>query len=301
LVVAGLSGERAQKCTNILAALERLGAEDAYVVLFDADIWPQPWWLAGLAGPLVAGRADIVNGYRWQVPQRISLATVIVAAIDRGVAVVLRLGGIGAVWGGSMAFTRPALAALDLPVLLARAATEDGMIGLKADALGLRLMVRRGLRLPTPLGGTALSVWRFARRQYQFVRIYRPGGWLLTFAVCTADLLMRIIVLLAAFTAAGTAQPIAIAALIATGLLGSVTAELRSSIGRRLGIADPAGLRLANHLVVWSFLPAVVLHVSAIVAGCFYSPIVWAHVRYTVDRQGRVVSAVRLPHPAAPR
>src|SRR5260370_30252948 len=33
LVVAGLSGERAQKCTNILGGLQRLVAEDAYVVL----------------------------------------------------------------------------------------------------------------------------------------------------------------------------------------------------------------------------------------------------------------------------
>jgi hypothetical protein len=301
LVVAGVSGERAQKCTNILAGLARLRADDAYVVLFDADIRPQPWWLSGLVGPLVAGRADIVNGYRWQVPQHISFATVVVAAIDRGAAVLLRLGGIAAIWGGSMAFTREALAALDLPALLARAATEDGVIGLKVDALGLRLMVRRGLRLPTPLGGTALAAWRFARRQYQLLRIYRPGAWLLVCGVCTADLLARIILVLAAFTVDGAGERIAIAALILAGFLGSVTVELRSSIGRRLGSADPAGLRLANHLLVWSFLPAIMLHVSAIVAGWIYSPIVWAHVRYRIDRQGRVVSAVRLPHPAAPR
>src|SRR5436309_3433228 len=81
------------------------------------------------------------------------------------------LGGIAAIWGGSVAFTRAALDALDLPRILARADTEDALIGLEADALGLRVVTRRGLRLPTPLSGSLLSLWRFARRQYQFVRL----------------------------------------------------------------------------------------------------------------------------------
>jgi hypothetical protein len=301
LVVAGLSGERAQKCTNILGGLQRLGAEDAYVVLFDADIRPQPWWLAGLVGPLVAGRADIVNGYRWQVPQRISLATVIGTSIDRGIAVLLRLGNVRAVWGGSVAFTRPALTALDLPVLLARAATEDGMIGTQAETLGLRVVTRRGLRLPTPLGGSLLSLWRFARRQYQLVRLYRPGVWLLACGVCTADLLARAILVFAAFSAGAPAARIAILALLALGLSGSITAKLRFAVGRRLGVADPISFVLAHHALVWSFLPAAAFHASAIWAGFFYSPMVWAHVRYTVDRRGRVIGAVRSPYPTRPR
>ena len=301
LVVAGLSGERAQKCTNILAALERLRAEDAYIVLFDADIRPQPWWLASLVGPLVAGSADIVNGYRWQVPQRVSLATVIGTAIDRGIAVLLRLGNVQAVWGGSVAFTRPALAALDLPVLLARAATEDGVIGTRAEGLGLHIVTRRGLRLPTPLGGSLLSLWRFARRQYQLVRLYRPGVWLLACGVCTADLLTRATLIFAAFAAGAPAERIAIPALFALGVLGSITAELRFAVGRRLGVADPVRLVFAHHALVWSFLPAAAFHASAIWAGFFYSPIVWAHVRYTVDRQGRVIEAVRAPHPNWPQ
>jgi len=45
--------------------------------------------------------------------------------------------------------------------------------------------------VPTPLGGSLLSLWRFARRQYQLVRLYRPGVWLLACGVCTVDLLAR--------------------------------------------------------------------------------------------------------------
>jgi len=300
LIVAGVSGERAQKCTNILAGLQRLGAVDVYVVLFDADIRPQPWWLAGLIGPLAAGRADIVNAYRWQVPQRTSLATVIGAAIDRGIAVLARIGSNAAVWGGSVAFTRAALDALDLPRILARAVTEDAVIGLEAEALGLRVVTRRGLRLPTPLSGGLVSLWRFTRRQYQLVRLYRPRLWLLASSICTADLLARTTLIIAAFAADAAAARIAVAALVALGLLGSITAELRFAVGRRLGVADPLRFMLAHHALVWSFLPAAAFHASAIWAAFYYSPIVWAHVRSTVERPGRVVGAARSPHSSRP-
>jgi cellulose synthase/poly-beta-1,6-N-acetylglucosamine synthase-like glycosyltransferase len=108
LVVAGLSSLRSQKCTNLLAALARLNAEDAYVVLLDADIRPQPWWLSALVAPLAAGRADIVSGYRWPVAAKLTLGSALVAGIDRAVAVLPRLPQTRALWGGSLAVTRQA-------------------------------------------------------------------------------------------------------------------------------------------------------------------------------------------------
>jgi hypothetical protein len=296
LVVAGLSAERGQKCTNLLAALERLGSADDYVVTFDADIRPQPWWLASLVAPMAAGQADIVNGYRWQVPQRLSFFAALVAAIDRGIAVLLRLTNIAAVWGGSLAFTRSALARLDLPRLMARTAAEDGVIGLRAEALGLRVLTRRGLRLPTPLNGSFLSLWRFARRQYQLVRIYRPGVWILVCLFCTADLLARAMLVMAALAAGGLTARLAIAALALLGCLGSATVQQRLGVGRRLGVVDPVAFVMAQHVLVWSFLTIAAFHAAAVWAGFFYSPMVWAHVRYRIDRQGQVVSAVRSPY-----
>ncbi len=150
LVVAGLSPLRSQKCTNLLAALAQLDADDAYIVLLDADIRPQPWWLAMLVAPLAAGRADLVNGYRWPVPTRMSLGTVLVTAIDRAVAVLPRVRWTRSAWGGSLAFTRNALAALDLPNTIGHALTEDLPIGDRAAQTGLRVLTRRAIRPPTP-------------------------------------------------------------------------------------------------------------------------------------------------------
>jgi hypothetical protein len=295
LVVAGLSPLRSQKCTNLLAALARLEPDDAHIVLLDADIRPQPWWLAMLVAPLAAGRADLVNGYRWPVPTRISLGTVLVAAIDRAVAVLPRLRRTRPVWGGSLAITRNALAVLDLPNTIGHALTEDLPIGDRAVRTGLRVLTRRAIRPPTPLAGNVRDVWRFARRQYQLIRIYRPGLWCFAAFVVTTDLAARI-TLLSTVLGWTAAWP----TILILACLGSTATEIRLAIGRRLGVTDGIGFHLAQHLLAWTIFPAAMFHASVIWGGAVRSPVVWRHVRYVVDKAGHVIDVARRPYSDTP-
>jgi hypothetical protein len=295
LVVAGLSPLRSQKCTNLLAALARLDPDDAYIVLLDADIRPQPWWLASLLAPLAAGRADIVNGYRWPVTTRISLGTVLVAAIDRAIAVLPRLRQTRPIWGGSLAFTRDALAVLDLPNTIGHTLTEDLPIGDRAAQTRLRVLTRRAIRPPTPLAGNLRDVWRFARRQYQLIRLYRPGLWCFAAFVVTTDLLARITLLSKVLGWAG-----ALPAILVIACLGSIATEIRLAIGRKLGVADEIGFHSTQHLLVWTILPAPVFHATVIWGGAVKSPVVWRHVRYVVDKTGQVVDVARRPYSDTP-
>ena len=181
---------RGQKCTNLLAALARLDTDDGNVVLLDADIRPQPWWLAALVAPLAAGRADIVNGYRWQVPSKLTLATGLGAAVDRAIAVLPRLSQAKTIWGGSLAVTRHALDVLDLPTTIGRTLTEDLPIGDRVAETGLRLLTRRAISgadaarrqlsrplalRPPPIPGLAYLPSR-AVVVRGFCRHYRPDG-----------------------------------------------------------------------------------------------------------------------------
>jgi len=292
LVVAGLSVLRSQKCTNLLAALAQLEAGDAYIVLLDADIRPQPWWLAALVGPLAADRADLVNGYRWPVPARLSLATALVAAIDRAIAVLPRLSQTRPIWGGSLAASRKALDPLDLPSTIGRALTEDLPIGDRAAQTGLRILTRRAVRPPTPIDGKLGELWRFGRRQYQLIRLYRGELWCFAAFVVTTDLIARI-VLLSTLAAWGPSLP----ALLIIAALGSSASEIRLAISRKLGVVDAIGFRLAQHLLVWTILPAPVFHASVIWGGVVTSPVVWRHVRYVVDKTGHVIDVTRRPYP----
>ena len=291
LVVAGLSPLRSQKCTNLLAALRHLDADDAYVVLLDADIRPQAWWLAALVAPLAAGRADVVNGYRWPVPTAFSLAVALVAGIDRAVAVLPRLPSTRPTWGGSLALTRRAVEILDLPNTINHTLTEDLPIGDRAAETGLRVLMRCAIRPLTPLSGSFFGLWRFARRQCQLVRLYRPGLWRFAAFIVTTDLLARIALLPAA-----AISGVALAAIIAVAALGSITAEIRLAVGRKLGAADGIGFRLVQHLFIWMVLPAAAFTVSVIWGGFVTSTVDWAHIRYLVDRTGRVIEVIRRPY-----
>lgn len=287
VIVAGLSPLRGQKCTNLLAALALIRDDDAHVVLLDADIRPQPWWLAGLTGPLAAGRADMVNGYRWPVPTAVSLGSALAAGIDRAIAVLPRLSSTRTIWGGSLAVSRRALEALDLPCTIGRTVTEDLPIGDRAAVADLRVLTRRAIRPLTPIGGGIADLWRFGRRQYQLIRLYRPGLWYFAAFVVTTDLAARFALL------ATLAAP---AATFAVCCIGSLTAEIRLAIGRRLGAIDGVGFRLLQHLFAWTLLPAPAAHAALVWGGSVTSPVVWAHIRYAVDKAGRVTDVVRRPH-----
>lgn len=294
LVVAGVSWLRSQKCTNLLTALAALDDDDAYLVFLDADIRPQPWWLAALVAPLTAGRADIVNGYRWPTPKAGSLAAAVVAAIDRSIATLPRLGVVKLIWGGSLAMTRHALETLDLPQTIGRALTEDLPIGARAAETGLRVLTRRAIRAPTPLDDRFPDLWRFGRRQYQLIRIYRPRLWSCVAAGVTVDLAARLTLLLTLVFGGGSGT--AVAALIGIAALGSAATELRTAIGARLDVADDLRARLLQHLLSWMIVPIPVVHASMIWGGLVTSPVRWAHIRYVVDRRGQVTGTVRQPH-----
>ena len=173
--------------------------------------------------------------------------------------------------------------------------TEDLPIGDRAAQAGLRVLTRRAIRPPAPLAGNIRDLWRFARRQYQLIRLYRPGLWCFAAFVVTTDLIARII-LLSNLAGRGVALPV----ILALACLGSTVTEIRLAISQKLGVADGVGFRLAQHFLVWTILPAAVFHASVIWGGAVTSPVVWRHVRYVVDKTGRVIDVSRRPYSDEP-
>ena len=296
VVVAGVSNCRGQKCTNIFAALTRLTDEDRYVIMLDADIRPQPWWLAALVAPLAAGGADLVNGYRWLVPEPPTPVSILVAHIDHALAVLPRLPRAEMVWGGSLALTREALEILDLARTLDREVVEDAPIGRRVAETGLRLLTRRALRVPTPLAASWRELWAFGRRQGQFVRLYYPRLWCSACLVTTADFLARVM-LVWSLLAAGSLPALAVLAFIAAS--DSIATELRRAVGRRIGAGDGLASACYQHLLTLAILPIGACYASMIWASAFTSVVRWAHVQYWLDRSGRVLAVRR--HPYGPR
>jgi hypothetical protein len=292
LIVAGVADKSGQKNANILAALKELGPADEYVLLMDADIRPLPWYVASLIEPLAAGRRDLVNGYRWLTPVRPTVFATLIAAIDRRLAVLPRPRETRLIWGGSIAVTPRARAALDLPTTLAGQVLDDLPIGAKAAAKGLNVGARSCARAPTPIESDPRRLFAFARRQMQFVRIYLPGLWWVASLLAVVDLCARLTLLTAALAAAPRFSA-ALAALLGVAALDLLSAELRLHASRRLGVADDVAFKMLNRLFALTILPLPVTWTAILFASFPTSRIAWAHVRYRVDSKGRVLQVER--------
>jgi len=290
ICVAGLAERCSQKGWNLIAAVRLLDGEDDAVVFFDADIMPQPSWLSLLATPILAGKADIVTGYRWaQIGSKV-LSHHFVAVIDRQIAMLPALQRFRLVWGGSMAFSASALAALDLPNLLSRTLSDDCTIGLRACQLGLRVLTRRLLRVPSHPPDTFFAAWKFGHRQYQIIHVHRPGLWWLALVSLTLRLSAWVLV----FATFSSLMQLILLLLVVL-LIDLIALWLQQVAARRLGLEDAKPVQRVQWLVTLAEPLLTGLHWSMVMAAGWTRIIRWGHVQYRVDGPDAVEVLARTP------
>ncbi|MBR0652197.1 glycosyltransferase [Roseomonas terrae] len=277
IVVAGLDDTRSQKATNMIAALARVDARDDALVLLDADILPQDHWLSWLATPAMNGAADVVTGYRWHALDGAGLARHVVAWLDRSLALGPRFLASGLVWGGSVAISRDALARMDLAGALANTFSTDGAISRRARALGLRVLTRRAVLLPTPPEGGDREAIAFKTRQLQIVHVYVPSLWVWLGLALHAEALALPVALLGL---AGDA--VALGFLAAVSGVGLLRAVLHDRVTRAVGIREGA-LARAVQLAVGALAPVTAPAVVALFWTSARTRVIrWRHVEYEV-------------------
>jgi cellulose synthase/poly-beta-1,6-N-acetylglucosamine synthase-like glycosyltransferase len=202
-VIAGEAEATAQKCANLAAAMALIDEADDAIVVLDGDIRPQAYWLGCLVGPILDGRYDIVTGYRWLQAGGAGFVVQAIAWLDHAVALLPRLRGLGLLWGGSTAYSAAALRQLDLPGLYARQLVDDLSAGLKARALGLRILTRRALLVPLPSTARGFA---FYRRQFQYGWHYQPKAPAMALGITMAHALGVLLLLVGSLSGYGLAQ-----------------------------------------------------------------------------------------------
>lgn len=232
IVVAAEARETAQKCANLAAAFGALDGQDAAVVVFDGDIRPGPHWLGALVGPVLDGRFDVVTGYRWLMPGRGGASAQLVAWLDRGAAMMPKPPSLGPVWGGSTAYSPKAVTQIDFPRLYTRQLVDDLPAGMKARALGLRLLTRRIILLRVSSDARGFG---FYRRQYQYGWRYKP-------MMMAIALTLAVLVASGWWAALGLAVNSPAAALLLFGMLGGRLGQwaLQRQVARVIETPDPA-------------------------------------------------------------
>lgn len=291
IVVGGRCDTRGQKCTNLIAALREVDAEDDAILLFDADILPQPWWLGTLVQPLLAGQAELVTGYRWPMLDRASPIVQLQAWVDRGAATLPKFRRFAMVWGGSMALSRAALQRIDLAQVLDRTLSDDLSIGAAARAAGLNILTRDVLLLPTPTEGSATE---FIRRQFRIVHLYRPALFRAALLIWAADVLgwMALFML---------AQHSSVATALILLLLGLrlLRWHLHERVGQRIGAPDAPRDRLFQAAIALTPPLGSIVILVLMIQALPGRELTWRHVTYAVAGPDRL-RVVRRTVPGGP-
>lgn len=288
IVIAGDAVRCSQKSHNLITASQHISKDADVVVFLDDDIDPPTWWLSALVSPLRQDGCDIVTGYRWPIIEEQTLGAHLVATIDRTIAVLPRPKGAHLAWGGSIAISRKAFDQLDFERILADNLSDDLSIGTAAAALGLRVLARRALLVPSPNRSSAATAWRFGLRQYRIMRIYRPLVWSSALLIMTCQ--VGAWALLATQLTSSKVAGLVFALLIGFGL---AKVWVLDRIGKRLGVADATTTRLLQ-IGLALLKPAIdVFHLSMIFAAANTRELNWGHITYRVDGPDRVSISAR--------
>ena len=289
ILTAGLATAGGQKSRNLVAALGQVD-DDRPVILADADIVPQPDWLATLLRPIRNGRADIATGYRWPLPLEGNVPTLLVTWIDRAIAALPKIVCGQLIWGGSVALAPGLCTRLALRACLEAHVSDDLFMARLARRERLRVVFPTGALLPSPMRHDWRSMFDFGRRQYQMIRMYSPLAYGAALAATALNLL-------------GTAVPLALigrawwaapcyAAMVALSLL---TLWARNRLGAAAGISAEAGGGRPRLWPICLALPLVhLIHLLFIVGAAHVRTIRWGRCTYRMAGR-RVVSIERGP------
>jgi cellulose synthase/poly-beta-1,6-N-acetylglucosamine synthase-like glycosyltransferase len=291
IFVAGPASAAAQKSHNLARALSHHDDGSQFIVLADADIAPQPHWLADIVQPLARGRAQMVSGYRWVLPMDCRPGSLVGAWAERAIASLPKPPWYTLAWGGSLGFTPGTAQRIGAVQVLEKAVSDDISLARAGRRHGIDVLYRKRLLVPTPFSHSVPSLVAFGARQYQMLRLHQRGIWWNALVAVSGAMVLKSWLWWHAFTSAFWFQ-VLVAFLLAT----YATYGLRMLRARRVASWTVGSCRAeAAMLLVPLFGPVVdVIHLAALLSGWSVSRVDWAHCSYKLD-QGRVVGIERRP------
>jgi ceramide glucosyltransferase len=291
LLVAGTCTDSGQKVHNLRCATAELPDAAQVLAFFDSDARPAPDALARMVDRVCRSGLQVVTGYRWFVPQRTNLASLMLASVNASVASLFNRKSWNLVWGGSWAVTRE---------LFEKTALSEAWRGtLSDDLVATRVMRSAGAKVAFEPGCMAASPidvnWReaasFLRRQFLIGRCYAPYWWWATLPL----MVIQPVVLVGGLTLAtylawqGNAfwfSPLLVSASVYA--MASLRATWRQAAwsSRMISAADVlrASVRFDRCAAPWSCVFAA----SIMLASAIGRSITWRGICYHIGPAGRI-------------
>ena len=179
VLVAGHATNCGQKVHNLRYAVEHNATADVYVFC-DSDARFSPNWLSTLLAPLDA--ANITTGYRWYVPTRLHVPTLLRSAWNSSSVGILGDHNRNFAWGGSNAMHRETFHRLKILDAWRGAVSDDYAITRTAQRAGAKIVFVPECLIPSYGECSFRELLEFTTRQIIITRVYHPGLWRVGFA-----------------------------------------------------------------------------------------------------------------------
>lgn len=284
LVVAGEAKGRGQKVHNLLAAVDMLNSIDrrAEVLVFaDSDARPSKYWLSELVGPLGDKRIGATTGFRWYVPVRGGLGSLLMTVWNSSALSLLGERSSFA-WGGSMAIRRESFDRLNIKQAWNGALSDDYALSAAIHGAQQRIKFVPHCLVASHADATMAELLEFSTRQMRITRVYAPRIWQLAGASHVLYNLTFWGGLAWLIAAAVVGKLSFVPTLLLTGifLLGATTGWTRAVVATQLLVGNRAQI----HKLWWAYVllgPIVsLLYLYNVFASAWSNRIVWRGIGY---------------------
>lgn len=177
-VIAGpgdsLTGE---KINNLLAAVAAARPSSTVLAFADSDGVVSAGWLKALITALDGPGVGASTGYRWHLPQRAGLWSLLRSVWNAAIAGGMGPGNNRFCWGGATAIRRETFFTANVPGWWKGAISDDYRLSEAIQAAGLEVAFAPGALVASTDCTTATEVLEWTRRQMMITRFYAPRLW----------------------------------------------------------------------------------------------------------------------------
>jgi ceramide glucosyltransferase len=181
-VIAGISEERGEKVNNLMQAVAGASSESVLFAFVDSDCRPNSRWLRNLVSPLKDERIGACTGYRWFFPKRGNIASVLRAAWNGSVAMLLRDHDHNFAWGGSMAIRRSTFEKIRVLNYWNHSISDDYSLTQALKDAALKIHYEPRCLIPSHGDCSWRELLEWSTRQILITKLYSRSLWLLALA-----------------------------------------------------------------------------------------------------------------------
>jgi hypothetical protein len=290
--VAGRANDCGQKIHNLLAATDLMDASIETIVFVDSDASPKSDWLRHLVRRLNLVNVNAVTSYRWFVPQRTTLANLLLYSVNSAAMSLVCTRRQAVVWGGTWSVRRKVFEQAGIPVHWQRRLSDDLVASHRLDKMRLNVDFEPRCVVTSPIDYRAGDMWEFLRRQCYVGRWYRTRYWALGLVYTTASMLtfwagLGIATVGLWRDSPWTWVPSLVASTAMWGM-AAVRAYWRQEVGRLFVRQENAQLRAARIFDVLAYPLGLTVAWIGLVSAAIGRKIQWRNIGYRMHRDGTV-------------